>query len=215
MPIPKCVIVAILGRSSRVRLRDLTARPMQLGAKAHPSRGCYARLKCAADCARIRVVLRTALALVLLASSASAADWTEYRFGPFRVVSNAGDKAARERLTEMEQTRFVLGNLLGKTDLDIARRYQEIGARRYRQRVPLSELVWAIVLTKENLWEFLSLECVPDRLIEVFGELELLQLLGRFFDRAIHYAVVGYEQASAGERPNGRNGRSRSRGSAS
>jgi hypothetical protein len=63
-------------------------------------------------------VLRTVLALALLASSASAADWTEYRFGPFRVVSNAGDKAARERLTEMEQTRFVLGNLLGKTDLD-------------------------------------------------------------------------------------------------
>jgi hypothetical protein len=54
---------------------------------------------------------------VLLASSASAADWTEYRMGPFRVISNAGDRAARERLTEMEQTRHVLSGMLGKPDL--------------------------------------------------------------------------------------------------
>jgi hypothetical protein len=52
----------------------------------------------------------------LLASASYAADWTEYRMGPFRVISNAGDKAARERLNEMEQTRHVLGGMLGKTD---------------------------------------------------------------------------------------------------
>src|SRR4029077_7466738 len=37
--------------------------------------------------------------------------------GPFRVISNAGDRAARERLTEMEQTRHVLAGMLGKADL--------------------------------------------------------------------------------------------------
>src|SRR5689334_11495047 len=37
--------------------------------------------------------------------------------GPFRVVSNAGDRAARERLTQMEQTRHVLAGMLGKADL--------------------------------------------------------------------------------------------------
>ena len=63
-----------------------------------------------------RVLLSVSLA-VLLASSAFAADWTEYRMGPFRVISNAGDRAARERLTEMEQTRHVLAGMLGKTDL--------------------------------------------------------------------------------------------------
>ena len=29
--------------------------------------------------------------------------------------------------------------------------------------------------------------------MEVFGELEMLQLLEQFFDRAIYYASVGYE----------------------
>ena len=63
------------------------------------------------------MVLRSVLISALLLSAASAADWTEYRVGPFRVISNAGDRPARERLTEMEQTRHVLAGMLGKTDL--------------------------------------------------------------------------------------------------
>ena len=89
--------------------------------------------------------------------------------------------------------------LLAKTDTELERRYREIGARRFRQHVPVSELVWAIILAKQTLWEFLAWESVPDRLAEVFGELELLQLLGGFFDRAVHYAVQGYEEACAPE----------------
>src|SRR5689334_19564456 len=63
------------------------------------------------------MVFRTISVAMLIASSVWAADWTEYRIGPFRVISNAGDRAARERLTEMEQTRHVLSGMLGKTDL--------------------------------------------------------------------------------------------------
>ena len=63
------------------------------------------------------MVLRKALIFALLAVTAFAADWTEYRIGPFRVISNAGDRPARDRLTEMEQTRHVLAGMLGKTDL--------------------------------------------------------------------------------------------------
>ena len=55
-----------------------------------------------------------AILFALLAASALAADWTEYRVGPLRVVSNAGDGDARKQLTEMEQLRFVLGGMLGK-----------------------------------------------------------------------------------------------------
>jgi hypothetical protein len=84
--------------------------------------------------------------------------------------------------------------LLGKNELDIEHRYKEIGARRVRQGVPLSEVVQAIVLTKENLWEFLKSKAVADRAVEIMGELELLQMLEMFFDRAIYYAAVGYEE---------------------
>ena len=77
----------------------------------------------------------------------------------------------------------------------------EIGARRALQQVPLSQVVWVIVLTKENLLEYLKNEAGMERPTEVFGELEMLQLLDQFFDRAIFYASMGYEQEVEGSRP--------------
>jgi len=87
--------------------------------------------------------------------------------------------------------------LLGKSEFDINHRYREIGARRAQQNVPFSQLMWVIVLTKENLWEYLKDEASIERPVEVFGELEMLQLLDQFFDRAIFYAARGYERARA------------------
>ena len=87
--------------------------------------------------------------------------------------------------------------LMGKSEEDIAHRYTEIGRRRAAQGVLLSELNWAIVLTRENLWEFLKGEDTLERPAEVFGELKLLQQLEGFFDCAIYYAAVGYEQYKA------------------
>ena len=88
--------------------------------------------------------------------------------------------------------------LLSKKEEDVARRYTDIGRRRFGQGVPLSELIWAILLTREFLWEYLKRDAVVEKPVEVFGELEMLQLLETFFDRAIYYAALGYERAQAG-----------------
>lgn len=87
--------------------------------------------------------------------------------------------------------------LMGKDEHQLEQRYLQIGARRASQQVPMSEVIWVIVLTKDNLWEFIKKESVLEQPVEVFGELEMLQLLEQFFDRAIYYASVGYEQAVA------------------
>ncbi len=84
--------------------------------------------------------------------------------------------------------------LLGKTEADIERRYKAIGAKRAQQDVPLSQVIWVIAVVKENLWEYLKKEDVLERPAEIFGELEMLQLLEQFFDRAMYYAAVGYEE---------------------
>lgn len=103
----------------------------------------------------------------------------------------------RSRVSEVYRN---LGEwLLGKTEAEVQRRYEEIGARRAAQNVPLAQLISALVLTKDNLWEFLLREAGVERPVEVFGELELLQLLDQFFDRAIYYACVGHEHAAAGQ----------------
>jgi hypothetical protein len=93
-----------------------------------------------------------------------------------------------------------LGNCLLDGDArDVEVRYTLIGAHRAAQRVPLRQLIRAIVLTKENLWEFLKKDSLIDRPIEVFGELELLQLFDQFFDSAIYDAAIGYEHMSVSE----------------
>ena len=83
--------------------------------------------------------------------------------------------------------------LLTKDELDLERRYLRVGADRAKQNVPFSQVAWVIVLTKDNLWEFLKKESSEERPVEVYGELEMLQLLDNFFDRAIYYAAMGYE----------------------
>src|SRR5215471_14386266 len=85
--------------------------------------------------------------------------------------------------------------LITRDEFDLEQRYEKIGARRAHQNVPFSQLAWAIVLTKDNLWEFLKLHSEMERPVEALGELEMLQLLDLFFDRAIYFAAVGYEKA--------------------
>jgi len=112
-----------------------------------------------------------------------------------RGYQNVPPEELKERVYEIYRH---LGEwLMGKDELYLEQRYLQIGARRVCQRVPLSEVIWVIVLTKENLWEFIKKEAVLERPVEVFGELEMLQLLEQFFDRAIYYASVGYELAVA------------------
>jgi len=114
-----------------------------------------------------------------------------------RSFQNVPSAELQERVYEIYRH---LGEwLIGKDECHLEQRYLQIGARRASQGVPVSELIWVIVLTKENLWEFIQKEAVLERPVEVFGELEMLQLLEQFFDRAIYYASVGYEQAIAAE----------------
>ncbi len=131
----------------------------------------------------------------LIESHADAlADGLEARVQAGSQVTHFQNISAQELRQRVYEIYRHLGEwLLGKNELDIEQRYREIGTRRAQQKVPLSELIQAIVLTKENLWDFLKSEAVVDRAVEIMGELELLQMLEMFFDRAIYYAAVGYE----------------------
>jgi hypothetical protein len=85
--------------------------------------------------------------------------------------------------------------LLSTSDIDVERRYREIGVVRASQNVSLAHVCWGIMLTKEHIWEFLQREGFLRGPIEIFGEMELLRLLDQFFDRALCYCAEGYEEA--------------------
>lgn len=87
--------------------------------------------------------------------------------------------------------------LLYKTEHEIEKTYTELGMRRAAQGVPFSHFFWAIVGTREVLWEFLQDEGLGQNPLDLLGSFELLRLLEQFFDRALYYATVGYERGKA------------------
>ena len=92
--------------------------------------------------------------------------------------------------------------LQNKSESDVERRYVAVGERRAGQGVPLSQLVLAIVATKEHLWEHITDEALTDRAVDLFQVLELSRSVEKFFDRAIYFATIGHEHhASAHHAP--------------
>jgi len=108
----------------------------------------------------------------------------------------------RERSREVY--RDLSGWLLSKTVDEIERVYTPLGRRRAEQGVNLSAVCWGLMMTEENLWEFLEMQGMRERPLEILGSFELLRLLDLFFDQAIYFATLGYEsywQARHAEEP--------------
>ena len=110
------------------------------------------------------------------------------RLAQFRRVP---ETEIRERVYEIY--RNLSDWLLNKTHADVERVYTRLGRRRAEQGVPLSAMCWALMMTEENLWEFLENQGLRESSLDILGNLELLRLLDQFYDNAIYYAIVGYE----------------------
>jgi hypothetical protein len=85
--------------------------------------------------------------------------------------------------------------LLQKTEIDIAERFRALGARRAAEGVGLHQFVWALVISRNHLWQFLQREAFADNVVQLSGKLELQQMLNQFYDRATYYGVLGYMEA--------------------
>jgi hypothetical protein len=98
-----------------------------------------------------------------------------------------------------------LGKWIGNPDDDVVRdEYEAMGRERFREGVRVSELVYALLLTKQHLRayirdyglvDFAGDRVVPDELlpIELHSIQELNYRVGKFFDRALYHLTRGYE----------------------
>jgi len=84
---------------------------------------------------------------------------------------------------------------LQKTEDDVENRFRTIGSRRAIEGVGRHQFVWALMLTRDHLWSFLEQEGFADNIVALRGEQELRQMLNQFFDRAIYYGILGYDEA--------------------
>ena len=85
--------------------------------------------------------------------------------------------------------------LLNRTEADVEQRYRKVGADLAAAGIPASHWVWSLSLGRQQLWRFLGSEAFPEGAFEVFGQLELVQTLDQFFDRAVYYVIASYEAA--------------------
>jgi hypothetical protein len=85
-----------------------------------------------------------------------------------------------------------------KSDQAIQARYNELGERRFEEGIPLAQVEWALILTKERLLEYLEGCGIVDSAMDLYQQQEFVRLITHFFDRAVCYTAEGYErQASA------------------
>jgi hypothetical protein len=122
----------------------------------------------------------------------------------------------RLRQPELETRVALLFNNLAKwigdpSDEAVRREYEEMGRTRFREGVPLSELVFAIILTKKHLrryirehglLDFAGDRVLPDELLplELHSIQELNYQVGEFFDRALFHLARGYESEAGNPR---------------
>jgi len=100
-----------------------------------------------------------------------------------------------------ERARLVYANL-GKwlereSEGQVEEEYSRIGRLRCQERIPLSQLVWGLLLTRRTLWEFIEKQGWETQ-SDLQRSLDLEILVVRFFDRAILHAVRGYESGAVG-----------------
>jgi hypothetical protein len=87
-----------------------------------------------------------------------------------------------------------LGHWLShKSDEAIEATYSELGKKRFSEGVPLSQVVYGLILIKEHLRDYVQSSGLLDSALELYQEQELRRLVGHFFDRAIYFTVRGYE----------------------
>ena len=91
-----------------------------------------------------------------------------------------------------------LGRWLGdKTEEHLEATFGGLGRARRGEGVPLSEVVYALVLIKEHLREYIQAVGLVDSAVELYLEEELHLMIGHFFDRAVYHTVKGYEAEGA------------------
>lgn len=89
-----------------------------------------------------------------------------------------------------------------KSDVATETAYRSLGQRRFCEGIPLSEVVYALMLTERVLRTFIQAEGWAESALELHQQVELYNLIDDFFRRAVYFTVVSYEEEarSAGGR---------------
>ena len=82
------------------------------------------------------------------------------------------------------------------TKKDIAREYVALGRQRHTEGFVLSEVIQALIIARRVLWLKIQADGLLDTALDLNLALEISNKVVLFFDRAIYYTALGYEEAA-------------------
>ncbi len=85
--------------------------------------------------------------------------------------------------------------LSSRTEFAIQTRYEAFGRRRYQERIPFSQVFFALTTAKSILLNFIRGAVAAESVSEMPLEYELALAISQFYDKALYHAAVGYEDA--------------------
>jgi len=105
------------------------------------------------------------------------------------------------RMAREDMERVALDLYVRLADWLAAKQAEELEAefrtRAHRQRkagLPLSEIVFAVILLKKHVWEFVKRNVVVDSIGDLYQRDEVIVLISEFFDRLLYATSQGYEE---------------------
>ena len=111
-------------------------------------------------------------------------------------VNRLSDSELRERTREVLSN---IGDWLGASlDEPLTRRCEALGRQRFKEGIPLHEVVLARFIIKEELVEYVRDHAFVETSLQLYAEGELEKRIADLFDRMIYYVIRGYEDAMRG-----------------
>jgi len=75
---------------------------------------------------------------------------------------------------------------------DVGEYFVNLGKIRYNEKFPLSEIQFAVYLTKKILWKYILSESIFEKALDAYLAMDIITAIHDFFDKGIFYIIRGY-----------------------
>ncbi len=83
--------------------------------------------------------------------------------------------------------------IIEETEEKLKKTYINFGRVRYRENVPLEELIYAIFLTRKYITSFLHSRASEENPLKIYQLLEFIEMVSTFFEEMVYFVSLGYK----------------------
>ncbi len=76
---------------------------------------------------------------------------------------------------------------------EFAEHFVNLGLKRKSQKIELSEVIFATILAKKNLINYITTQGIFDSPLEMARQIEFVNQISTFFEKAMYFSALGYE----------------------